>query len=163
MRWDIGGMFVLLAIITITACASPAAQPLQPVSDQDTITPAPSLRSWWQDATRQTGGVLGRATLANGRPVINAAIFPKPIATVGGEINLIGILTNQQGAFRFGGPAGIWEIQVRDSEGRIIGSQQVEIIARQTVTVQIVVELPCVFPPHIPMFGAYVVCETGAP
>lgn len=96
--------------------------------------------------------------MADGRPVVRASIIPRPVGAVGGgEINQIGILTNEQGAFRFGSPAGTWDILVIGHDGGVLVSQQVEIRARQTIKLELVVTLRCGLKEG--PFGPYTACK----
>jgi hypothetical protein len=148
IRW-LHWSFVLLLVVSVTGCGRPP-DPDAVTSNTDPIPVERATRSWWQQLFDRRGVVEGDVRDSAGR-LIPQAGFSCIAESQHGDRTLIGQYTNAVGRYRCGGAPGLYTIEVYDpGGGGVIVSQQIEIKARQTTTVNLVAHPPQATPTATP-------------
>ena len=140
---------ILLALLVLAGCGT-AADPVAVTSGHDPAAVQRSVQSWWWQLTDTTGFVEGTIVGADGRPVARAGLSCSSHAQRGH--NDIGHLTDEAGRYRCGGAPGRLTVEVYDPlGGGVIVTQDVDLVARQTITRDLVAARPAATPTPTPI------------
>lgn len=130
-----------LMLLMVSGCGA-AADPTEVTSGQDPIPPERSVQTWWRQLTNTSGFVEGRITYTDGRPLARAGIACRAHTANQGSTDL-GLTTDDDGHYHCGSAPGVMVLDVYDPVvGGLLVSQEVEIKARQTIRLDLVVEPP---------------------
>lgn len=125
-RWMILMMATVVSIL-VAACGTAGGD--QPASDADEPSDPPAT-------TQPVGVVSGTVTDAAGEPVAEVSILRESLT--GAEVTDIAMVTGPEGTFEWTMPPGEYEVMVY-LDGDQLASEQVEVVADQTVTVDFVI------------------------
>lgn len=138
----------LMLLVLLAGCGA-ATDPVAVTGGHDPAPVQRSAQSWWRQLTDTTGFVEGIIIGADGRPVAQAGLSCISHARRGH--NNIGQYTDEAGRYRCGGAPGRLTVEVYDPlGGGVIVAQDVDLVARQTITRDLMAARPAATPTPTP-------------